>query len=301
VPPHGEVLTAQPAGGIFGGPGVVGNRFNPALAGPGRHIITYTVQFMTCTIVARTIAEVTELTAIRLPADTVLCLDQTPFRLRATPASGIWSGPNVTAAGVFTPPRTPGTSVLTYTLPGGCGAAPYRVTVPVEPTFAARWSAPDCSGNNIAPRLVRFEANGPAAAQVQWDFGDGSPAITGAVAEHTYLAGGRFQAQAALPPATGAAGPCSRQALLVPVEVQPPIIPNIITPNGDGQNDTFAPRVGGCPGRLQVFSRWGQQVFESPVYRNEWSGAGLPAGLYYYLLGGNDGTTRVKGWVEIVR
>jgi hypothetical protein len=301
VPPHGEVLTAQPAGGIFGGPGVVGNRFNPALAGPGRHVLTYTVQFMTCTIVATTIAEVTQLTAIRLPADTVLCLDQTPFRLRATPAGGTWSGPNVTAAGTFTPPRTPGTSVLTYTLPGGCGAAPYRVTVPVEPTFVARWAAPDCSGNNIAPRLVRFEASGPAAAQVQWDFGDGSAPAGGAVVEHTYLTGGRFQAQAALPPATGTPGPCSRQVALVPVEVQQAIVPNIITPNGDRQNDTFAPRIGGCPGRLQVFSRWGQQVFDSPVYHNEWGGEGLPAGLYYYLLGGNDGTTRVKGWVEIVR
>ena len=301
VPPHGEVLTAQPAGGIFGGPGVVGNRFNPALAGPGRHVITYTIRFMTCTIVATTVAEVTQLTPIRLPADTVLCLDQTPFRLRAAPVGGTWSGPHVTAAGIFTPPASPGTSVLTYTLPGGCGTAPYRVTVPAQPTFVARWSAPDCAGTNLAPRLVRFEAAGPAAEQVQWDFGDGSTPANGAVVEHTYTTGGRYQPQAALPPATGAVGPCPRQVGLVPVEVQRAIIPNIITPNNDQQNDTFAPRVGGCPGRLQVFSRWGQKVFDSPVYHNEWGGEGLPAGIYYYLLGGNDGTTRVKGWVEIVR
>ena len=104
-------------------------------------------------------------------------------------------------------------------------------------------------------------------------------------------------------------GPCVPlpQQRLVRFEVVPAVAeqafipPNIITPNADGQNDTFEPRIGGCPGRLQVFSRWGQQVFESAVYHNEWDGKGLPAGLYYYLLGGNDGTTRVKGWVEIVR
>ncbi|MBO2008534.1 gliding motility-associated C-terminal domain-containing protein [Hymenobacter negativus] len=301
VPPHGEVLTAQPAGGIFGGPGVVGNRFNPALAGPGRHVITYTIQFMTCTIVATTVAEVTQLTAIRLPADTVLCLDQTPFRLHATPAGGTWSGLHVTAAGMFTPPTSPGTTVLTYTLPGGCGTAPYRVTVPAEPTFNAHWSAPDCSGNNIAPRLVRFEATGSAAGQVQWDFGDGSTSASGAVVEHTYLTGGRFAVRAALPPTSTSVGPCPRQVALTPVEVQASMVPNIITPNNDRQNDTFAPRIGGCPGRLQVFSRWGQKVFESAVYHNEWGGEGLPAGIYYYLLGSTEGSTRVKGWVEIVR
>jgi hypothetical protein len=301
VPPHGEVLTAQPAGGIFGGPGVVGNRFNPALAGPGRHVLTYTIRFMTCTLVATTVAEVTQLAPIRLPADTVLCLDQTPFRLRAAPAGGTWSGPHVTAAGLFTPPAAPGTSVLTYTLPGGCGTAPYHVTVPVEPTFNARWSAPDCAGNNLAPRLVRFEASGPAAGQVQWDFGDGSAPASGAAVEHTYLAGGRYQAQASLPTSGGPSGPCSRQLALLPVEVQASVVPNIITPNNDRENDTFAPRIGGCPGRLQVFSRWGQLVFDSPVYHNEWGGEGLAAGIYYYLLGGNDGATRVKGWVEIVR
>ena len=300
VPPHGEVLTAQPAGGIFAGPGVVGNRFNPALAGPGRHVITYSIRFLTCTIVARTVAEVTQLFPVRLPADTVLCFDQTSFRLRAWPAGGAWSGPNVTAAGTFTPPATPGTSVLTYTLPGGCGTGQYRVTVPAQPTFAAHWTAPDCAGSNLAPRLVRFTATGPAAAQVQWDFGDGSPLASGAKAEHTYAAG-RFQPLAGLPASVGTTGPCPRQVALPAVEVQLAIIPNIITPNHDNLNETFAPRVGGCSGRLRVFSRWGQQVFESAVYHNEWDGAGLPAGLYYYLLDGNEGTTRVKGWVEIVR
>ena len=299
VPPHGEVLTGQPAGGVFGGPGVTGNRFNPALAGPGRHLLTYTVPFMTCTIVATTVAVVTQLGTISLPADTVLCAGQTPFRLRATPAGGSWSGLGVTAAGVFTPPAAPGTTVLTYALPGGCGTAPYRVTVPTQPTFAAHWTAPTCPGNNLAPRLLRFEATGAAAAQVQWDFGDGSAPATGAVVEHVYPAG-RYQPQAGLPASSGAAGPCPRQVALPPVEVQAAEVPNIITPNQDGRNETFAPRVGGCPGRLQVFSRWGQKVFDSPMYHNEWAGEGLPAGLYYYLLGG-DAATRLKGWVEIVR
>ena len=300
VPPHGEVLTAQPPGGQFGGPGVVGNRFNPSLSGPGRHRITYTVPFLDCEAVATTIIEVRQLAAIQLPADTVLCFDQTPFRVRATPAGGTWSGPNVTAAGLFTPPASPSTSVLTYTLPGGCGSGVYRVTVPPEPTFRAGWTVPACPANLRAPRHLRFEASGPAAARVRWDFGDGSAPATGAVVEHTYAGAGRYLPRATLP-GTGAGGVCPAQYALPPVDVQTGRIPNIITPNGDGLNETFAPEVGGCPGRLQVYSRWGQRVFDSPEYHSDWNGAGQPAGLYYYLLSGTDGAPLLKGWVEIVR
>jgi len=35
-------LTGYPAGGTFSGPGIVFNAFNPQLAGPGNHVITYT-------------------------------------------------------------------------------------------------------------------------------------------------------------------------------------------------------------------------------------------------------------------
>ena len=35
-------LTATPVGGTFSGPGVTGNQFDPTVAGPGSHIITYT-------------------------------------------------------------------------------------------------------------------------------------------------------------------------------------------------------------------------------------------------------------------
>jgi len=36
-------LTGWPAGGTFSGPGVVFSAFNPSIAGPGNHTITYTV------------------------------------------------------------------------------------------------------------------------------------------------------------------------------------------------------------------------------------------------------------------
>ena len=41
-----NVLTGDPEGGIFSGPGIEGNTFNPAIAGPGIHTITYDIPLL---------------------------------------------------------------------------------------------------------------------------------------------------------------------------------------------------------------------------------------------------------------
>ncbi|GAA4022780.1 hypothetical protein GCM10022409_03220 [Hymenobacter glaciei] len=91
-------------------------------------------------------------------------------------------------------------------------------------------------------------------------------------------------------------------------EVETPASPtlrlyNIITPNADGQNDDF--RLPELPvdfcdkrfDRIQVFSRWGQPVFESSDREFRWTGEGQ-AGTYYYLATYTDGR-RFKGWLEV--
>ena len=75
-------------------------------------------------------------------------------------------------------------------------------------------------------------------------------------------------------------------------------IPNIITPNGDGQNDVFTVR-GLPPGAwaLTVYNRWGRLVYHAENYRNEWGASAAP-GLYYYLLQQPGHGSAYKGWVE---
>jgi len=41
-------LIGTPAGGVFSGPGISGNRFTPGVAGPGNHIITYSGTYNNC-------------------------------------------------------------------------------------------------------------------------------------------------------------------------------------------------------------------------------------------------------------
>ena len=86
-------------------------------------------------------------------------------------------------------------------------------------------------------------------------------------------------------------------------------IPNAITPNGDGKNDYFVvDGVEKYPGNeLVVFNRWGDIVYSSKPYKNDWygnnqSGSPLPEGTYYYVLrlNINDGKV-LKGDVTILK
>lgn len=83
------------------------------------------------------------------------------------------------------------------------------------------------------------------------------------------------------------------------------VLPTIFTPNGDGKNDTFFIKdLEYYPGaQLSVFNRWGNEVYRSNDYKNEWDGANLSEGTYYYTLKVKvDGTdTTNKGWIYLKR
>lgn len=86
-------------------------------------------------------------------------------------------------------------------------------------------------------------------------------------------------------------------------------IPQIITPNGDGVNDTwFIDAItydAFRNNRVQILNRWGQEVFSAAPYRNDWDGVNndgntLADGTYYYVLDLGNGSIR-KGFVIINR
>lgn len=78
-------------------------------------------------------------------------------------------------------------------------------------------------------------------------------------------------------------------------------IPNIITPDGDGKNDTF--RIVGLPvgpWQLRVYSRWGKQVYINENYQQDWNAKELPAGNYFYYLQ-HDTQPSIRGWIQVNR
>ncbi|KUG08233.1 gliding motility-associated C-terminal domain-containing protein [Solirubrum puertoriconensis] len=280
------------------GPGWPGFTFTPSLAGPGQHTLSYITVSGPCENRGTVVVSVGTPQTLTLPPDTLLCPGSTqPFRLRAQPLGGTWSGQYVTANGVFTPPPGfVGTATLTYTFNnGGCVSTATRwVGVAAMPAFAPRWHAANCPTDRQAPLQVQF--SGVDASDALWDFGDGTTS-TELRPTHVYSQPGRYQPKVIM---YFNGRLCHRELQLAPIEVlETKPIPNIITPNADNKNDVFEVSAG-CPPSLQVFSRWGKKVYEDAAYRNTWGGGNQPAGTYYYLLRYVDGRT-AKGWLEIQR
>jgi gliding motility-associated-like protein len=80
------------------------------------------------------------------------------------------------------------------------------------------------------------------------------------------------------------------------------LIPNIITPNQDGFNDNFGLKgVNANAYELQIFNRWGAQVYQTKSYQNDWDAKDNSAGMYYYLLKNAETGVTYKGWLEVVK
>jgi len=77
-------------------------------------------------------------------------------------------------------------------------------------------------------------------------------------------------------------------------------IPNVITPNGDGKNDTFKIK-GFSMGKwsLEIYNRWGNLVYQNPEYKDEWQGE-YTVGIYYYSLKSNVSNRTFKGFIHVL-
>jgi gliding motility-associated-like protein len=76
------------------------------------------------------------------------------------------------------------------------------------------------------------------------------------------------------------------------------LIPNVISPNGDGKNDVWKlefldilyPNAS-----VEIYNQWGQQLFYSEGYSVPWdakyNGELVPEGNYYYVINLNSGET----------
>jgi gliding motility-associated-like protein len=89
-------------------------------------------------------------------------------------------------------------------------------------------------------------------------------------------------------------------------------ISKAVTPNGDGFNDFFTVNLDtecGFSFNLKIFNRWGNEIFESMNYQNNWDGYSnksisgsnqLPSGTYYYILEINGSNLQpIQGYIYL--
>ena len=71
------------------------------------------------------------------------------------------------------------------------------------------------------------------------------------------------------------------------------VLPNVFTPNGDGYNDVFEPKVTGIDlivsSKIVVFNRWGNILWDTDNPLIQWDGKSkvtkmdCPTGTYFYV------------------
>ncbi|MBC6700050.1 DUF7948 domain-containing protein [Hymenobacter puniceus] len=184
--------------------------------------------------------------------------------------------------------------ILTTTTPNNCtGKDTVLVSVARRPQITAAVGVV----NEFTGVPVSFSSTTTAAVgSYVWDFGDGTFG-SGAAPSHTYTRPGIYQVR--LVARYGLNGQCE-ESRVVTVNIFQEEKPNVITPNGDGLNDTFKPFVTLQPVDIQIFNRWGKKVFEQNNYSQGWGQDNVPGGVYFYQLKSTTGESW-KGWLEVVR
>ncbi|HTA82535.1 MAG TPA: gliding motility-associated C-terminal domain-containing protein [Bacteroidia bacterium] len=136
-----------------------------------------------------------------------------------------------------------------------------------------------------------------------WTFGDGD---TANIADPGYtFEAGTYQVTETVSNAQG----CKASKTETITVKEGIFVPNVFTPNGDGQNDVFLiSAVGVKVFSIEIFNRWGEKVFTSTAPEISWDGrtsAGLKAsdGDYYYILtatsySGQDWSTH--GYLQLI-
>jgi len=276
---------AQPAGSIYRWQdGSTSATYLARVSGRYRVTVTSTAG---CTSADSVRVTLNALPTPRLPADTMNCTVSLLLQPGTQPAGSTYRWQDGSTSATYLAQNN-GTYSVSVTTPQGCtSTATSRVQLGQAPVVKLG------ADTLVCPNAVWVLRTNPQPAGTFYRWQDGSTAPT-------YVAHGPGQYSVQV---RASASGCPATATRVAAAASCPIvIPNIITPNGDPQNEFFALK-GLTPAdwHLSVFDRWGRQVYDQTRYDNRWNAAGQATGIYYYLLSNTSTGERYQGWVEVMR
>lgn len=211
-----------------------------------------------------------------------------------TPSTGL-SNPNI-ANPIASPLQT-----TTYTLEMKDDNCTVRkqVKVTVLPAESVNFEyklLKDCS-SPYRVKLTLLNTDTTKFKEFRWNMGEGTVLYGANPPEHTYLS----TDQEYTITLTGVNQNDCETKVEKKVYIPKPFIypPNVITPNGDGQNDMFEIAEPGS--KIKIWNRWGKLIYQSDNYHKEWgNGKEVTSGMYYYHLESPSGVV-CSGWLQVIK
>lgn len=166
------------------------------------------------------------------------------------------------------------------------------VLIAVVPDFTVDFSVSKTNHCHGAPD-IHFSNHSLGAASFRWSLGDGVVVAEDSLV-YNYQRTDTFSVVL-----TGFLDGCEKtKAIELPVVET--LIPNVITPNGDGKNDTFQVLTTEQVD-VYIFNRWGSKVFEQEDYQNDFTANDLSNGVYYYEVVFREGGPACNGWLHVLK
>jgi PKD repeat protein len=167
------LLSAMTDGGEWSGEGVDGNQFDPAIAGPGDHLITYLVGSGSCSDTDTEIVHVEALPEINITPVDPLCISWLSQPLEANIPGGEWSGNGVTSDQFIPADAGVGVHVITYTVYGEVCTASETIEIMVGNTPEVNVDITHASSSTASDGSVSATAsNGLEPYSYHWSNGD---------------------------------------------------------------------------------------------------------------------------------
>jgi gliding motility-associated-like protein len=258
-----------------------------------------------CQSTDQVVVTVNQLPTVNAGTDQSICVGSTITLSGFGAQSYIWN--NGVANGVSFTPGSTQTYTVTGTDANGCVNTD-QVTVTIVSMPTAIVSADITEG--VEDLTVNFDNNSTNASSYHWMFGSGAEANASTTAgmQYIYTNPGEY-----LVILTAANGSCiDTDSLWITVSPLPDpiiVIPNIFTPNGDKNNDTFFITVSYVKSvKVTIVNRWGDKmcIYDDVqgYWDGSWNGNIASDGVYFFtyeIEGLNGKMLTGQGDIQLIR
>jgi gliding motility-associated-like protein len=234
--------------------------------------------------------------ALSMSVDAFYCYKTGAVAVSPTPVGGTLTGDFVAGTGLDLAAAAPGNYAVTYNYTGanGCGntlTKPFLVTTPLVPGFVY---SSDCFQNAT---FVNTTQPALGTTTYSWSYDNGTEASTAVNPSITYSQPGEYVMTMMATDSYHCSYPVIQPISITEgVNMNDFVIPNVITPNGDGVNDVlFLPAIlEECiQYKIVILNRWGNPVYEMNSAQNAFSGRDqggkeLSEGVYFYIVKSDD-------------